>query len=293
MVAQAAPSDGTRGVWLVILLLCGVVLVSLSAIKESAIKFEYSMREISSISRGYEPTVIAELPDAVPIPPAKPQSTRRSLLAMSDNRPLQESYADIRAANGYHSLAVAVNYMYAQRWGYDFRFYQIALNETAAAAHGANVAALPRNHDHKHSGACYHVGQRELRSAPWCKLLPSWLAAREARDGWAVYLDSDIIFLDDNRSLEYVLDDPAHHRLTWGAPLANTTIGFIANLPWMSLFPVSCMFWFRPGERAARYMQYWWDVQVRRLKEGTPAAPRVRTAYAPPPGPLARICARL
>lgn len=260
MAASPAPGgDGSRLVGVIVLLLFGVVIVSMSAVRESMISIEVAFREVTSISNGFEPRVAIDEPSvlesATPLLPP-------SLIVMSDNRPLQDSYADIRAKNGYHSLAVAVNFLYARRWNYDFRFYQIALNETAAAAQGANVGALPRNHDHKHSGACYHVGRRELRSAPWCKILPSWLATREPRAGWAVYLDSDIIFLDDNRSLEYVLDDPAHHRLTWGAPLSNTTVGFIANLPWMLLYPVSCMYWFRPGERARRFMQFWWDVEV-------------------------------
>ena len=244
---------------LTILLLFGVILISLGAIKNNAINFNVDLFEPTSIDLGKSPTTVS---DGQTIGRDPVPTTGRSVLAMSDNRPLQDNFADIRAVNGYHSLAVAVNFLYAQKWGYDFKFYQIALNETAAGALGANVNSLPRNHDHKHSGACYHVGQQALRSAPWCKLLPSWLVAREPRNAWAVYLDSDIIFLDDNRSLEYVLDNPSHHKLTWGAPLANTTIGFIANLPWMALYPVSCMYWFRPGERASRFMQFWWDVQV-------------------------------
>ena len=249
---------------LIILLFFGVIVVSLGAIKESSLIIERALLPANSI-RGEVAVAdnTASNPEGHQNEPAGPESViTRNVIVMSDNRPLQDNFADIRSGNGYHSLAVAVNYVYAKRWGYDFKFYQIVLNETAAMANGANVASLPRNHDHKHSGACYHVGQKELRSAPWCKLLPSWLAARESRKGWAVYLDSDIIFLDDSRSLDFVFGDPANHKLTWGAPLANTTIGFIANLPWMSLYPVSCMYWFRPGVRASRFMQFWWDVQV-------------------------------
>lgn len=280
-MTTSADAQGTRPVILVILLLFGVVLVSLSAIREGAVQIEMALLEVTSITAGNTPTVIANsdgnLDGLRPTHAGSPGNVNaarpsdgvmvhRSMVVMSDNRQLQDNFADIRAANGYHSLAVAINFLYAKKWSYDFKFFQIVLNESSASALGANVASLPRNKDHKHSGACFHVQQREVRSAPWCKLLPSWLASREQRDGWAVYLDSDIIFLDDSRSLEYVLDDPAHHKLTWGALLSNTTIGFIANLPWMSLFPVTCFFWFRPGERASRFMQYWWDVKVRRCR---------------------------
>jgi len=73
-----------------------------------------------------------------------------------------------------------------------------------------------------------------------------------------VYFDSDLIVADPRKSVESVLDNPASHTLLWGAPLSNTTIGFLPNLPWHQYIAVCAFFYFRPGPRASRFLQFWW-----------------------------------
>eukprot|EP00038_Savillea_parva_P013926 m.213357 g.213357 ORF g.213357 m.213357 type:complete len:340 (-) comp26535_c0_seq1:225-1244(-) len=88
-------------------------------------------------------------------------------LVMVDSRPLEPDLA--RADT--NTLAAVLNYLYAQRHGYGFRYYHLALRDSVAQprAHNLDTDAKAQHCQHAHFGW--------KRAAPWCKLLGLYDAA--------------------------------------------------------------------------------------------------------------------
>jgi len=74
------------------------------------------------------------------VPHAHAAAPRRTALVMSDNRDLQDSYSKIRNTTGYHSLAAAINFLYAKNGDTTLLINRITLNKTTTLAIGANVS---------------------------------------------------------------------------------------------------------------------------------------------------------
>ena len=123
-------------------------------------------------------------------------SARRKLpvlIIQMDDRPISSTLDN---STSFVSLSVAINYNYALRHGYDYRFATVFNDE----AHKANVSVSPtamytsikelESHGVNLKG-CFHPILGTQRAAPWCKVLVAWLAAHETAYDYVVFLDAD------------------------------------------------------------------------------------------------------
>ena len=115
------------------------------------------------------------------------------LIIQMDDRPLS---SDLESAD-YISISAVVNYKYALRHGYDYRFSKVINDEIDKA----NVTLSPDAMINEFTtmaaqskvalAACFHPILGVQRSTPWCKVLVSWLAAHETAYDYVIFLDSD------------------------------------------------------------------------------------------------------
>ena len=124
-------------------------------------------------------------------------STRRKfpvLFIQMDDRPISSTLDN---STTFTALSVAINYHYALRHGYDYRFATVINDE----AHKANVSFLSPTSMFKsiedlwargvNLAGCFHPILGTQRAAPWCKVLVAWLAAHETVYDYVVFLDAD------------------------------------------------------------------------------------------------------
>ena len=123
-------------------------------------------------------------------------SARRKLpvlIIQMDDRPISSTLDN---STTFTALSVAINYHYALRHGYDYRFATVINDEV----HKANISVSPtsmfttikelESHGVKLAG-CFHPILGTQRAAPWCKVLVAWLAAHETAYDYVVFLDAD------------------------------------------------------------------------------------------------------
>lgn len=100
------------------------------------------------------------------------------LIMQVDDRPVNASYI---------ARTAVINYLYARRHGYDYRYARIESDE----AHLAEAVNPPKNPS-SNTKACFHPILGVQRASPWCKILPSWLAAHETAYDYVLFMDSDV-----------------------------------------------------------------------------------------------------
>jgi hypothetical protein len=217
--------------------------------------------------------------DSTPSPSPSPSQILPGLVMMSDNRGLEPNLTTAILNGDYVSLTTAVNFLYSRAHNYSFEYILISFNLTKARALGINMTSMKLSGDGagyvnfvqnvlteayrpKDRATCYHPGMQILRAASWSKLVTSWLVSNR-RYEWVAYLDSDCIFVDHDVSIDsytYVQSVKRKHIPSWGAPVKNASVFFMANSPWLGNYPVAGFYWWRPGAFARRFFQYWWDV---------------------------------
>ena len=149
------------------------------------------------------------------------------LVFMSDNRPLEN---DIEKAD-YNSLVACINSEYCKRRNYDFIYYRPYLNDP-------DVINLYN---------CLDPHTNELRHAAWSKLL-STSKALELHYDYIVYIDSDCIFKDFNKSLE----DLIHC-------FSNNDVIFFNNKPWNIYLPCSGFYVCKVSEHSKQFLIDWYN----------------------------------
>lgn len=165
-------------------------------------------------------------------------------------------------------LAVVLNYLYAQRHGYEFTFYSFEWNATTAARQQVSPPESP--------AACFHSRSHKARHAAWCKVLVCWMRASEqliaappstqrvsehsaglVSEPWTIYVDTDAIFRDRSKGfLEYLAEADRNVRV--GPPLNRAEVAFFTNRPWDADRPNTVTFLFRRGLPAAEFFRFWW-----------------------------------
>jgi len=148
----------------------------------------------------------------------------RFLVLMSDNRPLT---SDINLAS-YNSLAVAINYEYCKKHGYDFKYYIPYLN-----SHPLLISLDPVT--------------GKLRHAAWTKLL-SVLHDIDSDYDYIVYIDSDCIFKDFDMTLDKFMSDHSSYNLV-----------FLCNKPFSNpQAPCSGFFIVKVCEESKKILKDWY-----------------------------------
>lgn len=105
---------------------------------------------------------------------------------MSDNRPLNTNFETAE----YPSLVASINYEYSKKHGYDFVYYRPYL----------------KNKDSLSVYNCIDPNTLDKRHAAWSKLLSTELLLKQGYD-YIVYIDSDCIFKNFNKTIESIISN--------------------------------------------------------------------------------------
>ena len=194
------------------------------------------------------------------------------LLYMVDNRPIPLNASWERPS--YHVLSAAINFVYAERHGYEFRYYQVdPLNLTAVERLPGGPEAIQRYdlwiassqylESDKDAAAVFHPALGAVRAAPYLKLLPSYAIAAEQKHDVAVFLDTDVVIRAANHTFERFYE-LYQDKVGWGKQqLRGADVAFYADLPWSGPDkPISCFWLFKPRSNpgfAERFFLAWHD----------------------------------
>jgi len=154
----------------------------------------------------------------------------RVLVFMSDNRKLDKDKKD---AN-YNSLAACINYQYCKRYNYNFLYYRPYLNDK----------------DEIKLYNCNNPKTNDLRHASWSKLLSTSLALQLPYD-YVVYIDSDCIFKDFNKSLDSFIQ-----------PYLDKDIIFLNNKPWGHYLPCAGFYICKVNTNTKQFLLDWYNVNI-------------------------------
>jgi hypothetical protein len=166
------------------------------------------------------------------------------LVLMSDNRSLEN---DFQKAN-YNSLVAAINYEYCKTQGYDFIYYKPYLI----------------NKDNNEILNCKSPHTQKLRHSAWAKIL-SMIQSFDLNYDYFVYIDSDCIFKDFNKSLDEFI-----------YPYPNKDIYFLNNKPWCNqcplggFYPCSGFYICRYTDISKKFMYNWYKMDVEWYNENHP-----------------------
>lgn len=153
----------------------------------------------------------------------------RILVFMSDNRILSSDYNN---AN-YNSLAACINYSYCIKNNYEFIYYRPYLNDK-------NNVVLNN---------CIDPNTNLTRHCAWAKILSAKLALEHDYD-YIVYIDSDCIFKDFNKTIESLI-----------TPHTDNII-FLNDNPCHSDKPNSGFFICRNCPESSSFLNDWYNVNI-------------------------------
>ncbi len=156
---------------------------------------------------------------------------------MVDNRDLIDEF---ESAN-YVSLAVAINYLYSKKYGYDFLYYKTK-----------NIREIENT---KNSAVAFNYTLKQYRGAPWAKLPASYNALKKNYD-LIVYIDSDCVFRNFSLS---VTDFIAKTKNIHGNVESKDFV-FLNNKPWHTNRPCSGFYIIKPSEASEHLLRTWWNL---------------------------------
>jgi len=151
------------------------------------------------------------------------------LIFMSDNRFLSKNYNNAE----YNSYVACINYEYCKKYNYDFIYYRPYLD---------NIKSVVLNN-------CKDPNSGNLRHAAWSKLLSTNIALELSYD-YIVYIDSDCIFKNFNKSLEDFIN------------LYNKPIIFLNNKPWGDTVPCSGFYICKVSSYTKKFIKDWYNVCI-------------------------------
>ena len=182
----------------------------------------------------------------------------RILVVTVDHRELHE---DLDNA-GHTSLTAVLNYNYAVRHGYDYKYYHPVM-DLNKVARKYNLTVPLQNGDIANRLRSIHPGIREFRDSAWSKLPVLWhIASAVKQYDVILYLDSDVAMtaVQSRRSIQEAIvhwDDS--YKVLWGVKdLKRTGIMFLPEAPPNSNKPSVGAFVFRP-KLARQIFKEWWD----------------------------------
>lgn len=150
------------------------------------------------------------------------------LVFLSDNRLLS---TDIHSAE-YNSLVAAINYQYCKKHGYDYIYYRPYLNKNDIILNN-----------------CLDPNSGVPRHASWSKLL-STMNALELNYDYVVYIDTDCIFKDFNKSLEDFIQ-----------PYSQDII-FLNNKPWGGHLPCAGFYVCKVNDYTRKFIKCWYNYSI-------------------------------
>lgn len=140
----------------------------------------------------------------------------RILVLQSDDRDQNQE--------GYHSYCSKINQLYCKKHGYDYHYEKV----------------VPTN-----------------RHPSWLKLpfCISMIEMYEDRYDYYVYVDSDCIFKDFGRSIEYYIEN-----VDYMSKKTDAQISFLNDQPWDNTLPCAGFFIFTSKNK--EMFQNWWSIQL-------------------------------
>ena len=161
--------------------------------------------------------------------------------------------------NSLIQASTIINYQYASKNEYDYKYFFIKYKSN-------------KNNSSTDSASCYNSVLNQERAGTWSRLQVVWYALSElvTKYDWFLYLDSDIIIVNQSMSLyNYVRNTPYIVSLNRGCHFilhANCDIAFMRKRSTALDFPSSSVFLFRSPDlskdsfktRVARLFQLWW-----------------------------------
>ena len=151
-------------------------------------------------------------------------------IIMSDNREISDDYENAE----YHSLAVAINYNYAKKHGYNFIYYNPHIpqkHKVTNSNSGSNI---------KNKINSFQSKLNKYRYAPWTKLVTLFHTLLE-KYKYVLYIDTDAIVVN-NINLEKYLGEVTYFK---GSTNSELKFLIISN-----------------SDIAKRAVKYWWNYDM-------------------------------
>ena len=165
-------------------------------------------------------------------------------IIMSDNREISDDYENAE----YHSLAVAINYNYAKKHGYNFIYY----NPFIPNEHKITNNNLGTNKKHKVNS--FQSKLNKYRYPSWTKLITLFNTLLE-KYAYVVYLDTDAIIVN-NIDLHKYLNDISYSRGS-----KDSDLKFLIDKPY-SDGPCAGGIIIKNSDISKRAVKYWWNYDM-------------------------------
>ena len=165
-------------------------------------------------------------------------------IIMSDNREITDNYENAE----YHSLAVAINYNYAKKHGYNFIYY----NPFIPNEHKITNNNLGTNKKHKVNS--FQSKLNKYRYPSWTKLITLFNTLLE-KYAYVVYLDTDAIIVN-NIDLHKYLNDISYSRGS-----KDSDLKFLIDKPY-SDGPCAGGIIIKNSDISKRAVKYWWNYDI-------------------------------
>lgn len=192
----------------------------------------------------------------------------RILMVSIDSRELED---ELTTKTKYPSLSAVLNYNYAKRHGYHYRYYHPFINiDEVEKKYNVKLNTTKINgQDPRSIVTSFHPGLLQYRGASWSKLPLLWHVATTMGNDYdlMIYLDSDLVITPDtaqgNRRVEDALKEwQEGHKFVWGVDnVKKSPLMFFKNSPYGDQEPCAGFFLFRP-KIAAPMIKDWWDFDI-------------------------------
>jgi hypothetical protein len=149
---------------------------------------------------------------------------------MSDNRIIEPSFEKA----DYNSLVASINFEYCKKHDYDFIYYRPYLADK----------------DSNTIYNCVDPHTNALRHASWSKLLSTYLVLKKDYD-YVCYIDSDCIFYDFNKPLNYYIDTFKVNDLI-----------FLNNKPWNNDKPCAGFYIAKVCSKTKNFVKDWYHYNL-------------------------------
>lgn len=182
---------------------------------------------------------------------------KKTIIIMADSRNIHDL-----SALDYHHYTAAINKLYAESFGYDFKWCTTKIsNLDIAFSHmkyfWRNLLKRKNHTDglSKRVPSVFNIKNKYARAAPWIKLIAVSEIMSENYDH-IVYIDSDCAFKDHVKSLDGYLNNAP---TVEGSPsFEKSSICFLMNYPWSKNLP--CSGFFVVKKHAGQLLGDWWDL---------------------------------
>jgi hypothetical protein len=166
-------------------------------------------------------------------------------IIMSDNREISDDYENAE----YHSLAVAINYNYAKKHGYNFIYY----NPYIPNEHKITNSNSSNNMKNKIDS--FQSKLNKYRYASWTKLVTLFNTLLENYK-YVFYLDTDAIIIN-NIDLEKYLREVPYFKGN-----KDSELKFLINKPHTLEDPCAGVIIIRNSDITKRAVKYWWNYDM-------------------------------